>query len=69
MKADLKICSHLVIMTRLRTGISGLACMSEEDIACGCCKDGDCPIYEERQKRLKEILDRDGFKEIDGVPE
>lgn len=51
MKADLKICSHLVIITRLRTGISGLACMSEEDLACGCCKDGECPIYDERQRR------------------
>jgi len=66
---DQKMCSHLVWMIRLKTGHGGLSCMSEEDLACGCCKDGDCPIYEERQKRLKEILDRDGFKEIDRVPE
>jgi hypothetical protein len=52
---QLQMCSHLMLLCKLRTGETEWECRCEEEASTMCIKDGYCPIYPEMIKQLKKV--------------
>lgn len=50
-------CSHLILMIKLKTGVTQFDCVCEEEACAGCIKDGWCPLYTTRMEMIKKYGD------------